>query len=36
MSTGYNSILTVMDHNCSKEAMTMEETAGLIMQHVFP
>src|SRR6266702_409980 len=41
---GYNSILTVTDHDCSKatlfipckEAMTVEETAGLIMQHVFP
>jgi len=43
MSQGYNSILTVTDHNCSKaalfipckEAMTAEETAGLIIQHVF-
>ncbi len=44
ISQGYDSILTVTDHDCSKatlfipckEAMTVEETAGLIMQHVFP
>jgi len=44
MSQGYDSILTVTDHNCSKvalfipcrEAMTVEETVGLIVQHVFP
>ncbi len=43
-SQGYNSILTVTDHDCSKvaifipckEAATAEETAGLIIQHVFP
>ncbi len=43
-SQGYDSILTVTDHNCSKaalfipcrEAMMVEETVGLIMQHVFP
>ena len=41
---GYDSILTIMDHDCSKaaifipckEAMTAEETAELIVQHVFP
>ncbi len=41
---GYDSILTVTDHDCSKaaifipckEAMTAEETARLIVQHVFP
>ena len=44
ISQGYDSILTVMDHDCSKaaifipckEAITAEETAGLIVQHVFP
>ncbi len=44
MFQGYDSILTVMDHDCSKaalfipckEAMMAEETAGLIIQHVFP
>jgi len=44
VSQGYDSILTVTDHDCSKaalfilckEAMTAEETAGLIVQHVFP
>src|SRR6266702_818086 len=44
VSQGYNSILTVTDHDCSKaalfipckEAITAEETAGLIIQHVFP
>ncbi len=43
-SQGYDSILMVTDHNCSKaaifipckEAATVEEMAGLIMQHVFP
>ncbi len=43
-SQGYDSILTITDHDCtkavlfipSKEAMTAEETAGLIVQHVFP
>ncbi len=43
-SQGYDSILTVMDHDCSKaalfilckEAMTAKETARLIVQHVFP
>src|SRR6266702_1918273 len=44
ISQGYDSILTVMDHDCTKaaifipckESMTVEETAGLIVQHVFP
>ncbi len=44
LSQGYDSILTIMDHDCSKaalfipcwEAMTAEETAGLIVQHIFP
>src|SRR6266702_120030 len=44
MSQGYNSILTVMDHDCSKaaifipckEAITAEEMAGLIIRHIFP
>ncbi len=44
VSQGYDLILTVTDHDCSKaaifipcrEAMTAEETAGLIVQHVFP
>ncbi len=44
VSQGYDSILTVMDHDCSKaalfipcqEAMTAEEMAGLTVQHVFP
>ena len=43
-SQGYDSILTVTDHNCTKaavfipckESMTAEETAGLIVQHIFP
>jgi len=43
-SQGYNSILTVMDHDCTKaavfipckESMTAEEVAGLIIQHIFP
>ncbi len=43
-SQGYDLILTVTDHDCTKaalfipckEAMTAEETAGLIVQHVFP
>jgi len=43
-SQGYDSILTIMDHDCSKaalfipcrEAMTAEEIAGLIVQHIFP
>ena len=41
---GYDSILTITDHDCSKaavfipckETITAEETAGLILQHVFP
>ena len=41
---GYDSILTVTDHGCTKAAMfipckesiTAEETAGLIIQHIFP
>ncbi len=44
ISQGYDSILTVTDHDCTKatifipckESMTAEETAGLIVQHVFP
>ncbi len=44
VSQGYDSILTVTDHDCTKaalfipckESMTAEETAGLIIQHVFP
>jgi len=44
ISQGYDSILTVTDHNCTKaaifipcrESMTAEETAGLIIQHIFP
>jgi len=43
-SEGYDLILTVTDHNCSKaaifipcrEAMMAEEMAGLIVQHIFP
>jgi len=44
VSQGYDSILTVTDHNCTKvvvfipckESITAEETAGLIIQHIFP
>jgi len=44
ISQGYDSILTVTDHDCTKvavfipckESMTAEETAGLIAQHIFP
>src|SRR6266702_4113059 len=44
VSQGYDLILTVTDHDCTKavifipckESMTAEETAGLIIQHVFP
>jgi len=44
ISQGYNSILTVTDHDCTKatifipckESMMAEEVAGLIVQHVFP
>ncbi len=44
LSQGYDSILTITDHDCMKaalfipckESMTAEETAGLIIQHVFP
>src|SRR6266702_1020145 len=44
VSQGYDSILTVTDHDCTpaavfipcKENMTAEETAGLIVQHIFP
>src|SRR6266702_1959673 len=40
----YDSILTETDHDCMKaaifilcqESMTAEETAGLIVQHIFP
>ncbi len=43
ISQGYDSILTVTDHDCTKaaifipckESMTAEETAGLIIQHIF-
>jgi len=43
-SQGYDSILTITDHDCSKaaifipckEAAMAEEMAGLIIQHVFP
>jgi len=43
-SQGYDSILTITDHDCSKaaifipckEVITAEETAGLIVQHMFP
>jgi len=44
VSQGYNSILTVMDHDCTKaavfipckESIMAKETAGLIVQHLFP
>jgi len=44
ISQGYNSILTITDHDCTKaavfipckESATVEETAGLIVQHIFP
>ncbi len=44
ISQGYDSILTVTDHNCTKaavfipckESITAEEMAGLIVQHIFP
>ncbi len=44
VSQGYDSILTIVDHDCTKaavfipcrESMTAEETAGLIIQHLFP
>ena len=44
VSQGYDSILTITDHDCTKaavfipckESMTAEETAGLIIQHIFP
>ncbi len=44
ISQGYDSILTITDHDCTKaalfipckESMTAEEMAGLIIQHVFP
>src|SRR6266702_2493 len=44
ISQGYDSILTVTDHDCTKamvfipckESMTAEETVGLIIQHIFP
>ena len=44
VSQGYDLILTVTNHNCTKaavfipckESMTAEETAGLIVQHIFP
>jgi len=43
ISQGYNLILTVTDHDCTKaaifipcrESMTAKETAGLIIQHIF-
>ncbi len=44
ISQGYDSILTIIDHDCTKavvfipcnESMTAEETVGLIIQHIFP
>ncbi len=44
VSQGYDSILTITDHDCTKatvfipckESITAEETAGLIVQHIFP
>ena len=44
VSQGYDAILTITDHDCTKaalfipckESMTAEETVGLIVQHVFP
>ncbi len=44
ISQGYDSILTVTDHDCTKaavfipckESITAEETTGLIVQHIFP
>ncbi len=44
ISQGYDSILTITDHDCTKaaifipckESITAEEMAGLIVQHVFP
>ncbi len=44
ISQGYDSILTMMDHDCTKaavfipckESMTAKETTGLIVQHIFP
>jgi len=41
---GYDSILTITNHDCTKaaifilckESMTAEEMAGLIVQHIFP
>ena len=44
ISQGYNSILTITDHDCTKatvfipckKSITAEETAGLIIQHIFP
>ncbi len=44
ISQGYNSILTITDHDCTKaavfipckESITAEETTGLIVQHIFP
>ncbi len=44
ISQGYDLILTVTNHDCTKaavfilckESMTAEETAGLIIQHIFP
>ncbi len=44
ISQGYDLILTITDHDCTKaavfipckESMTAEETVGLIIQHIFP
>jgi len=44
ISQGYDLILTVTDHDCTKaavfipckESITAEETMGLIVQHIFP
>ncbi len=44
VSQGYDAILMITDHDCTKaalfipckEAMTAEETAALVLKHVFP
>jgi len=44
VSQGYDTILTITNHDCTKaalfilckEAMTAKETAALILKHVFP
>ncbi len=43
-SQGYDSILTITNHDCTKaavfipckESMTAKETVGLIVHHIFP